>query len=179
MGAGHSEVMDQTTMTDDVSGLGFGLKPLPQSTHAAHEVSATPKSSLRYGSGDQSSAELPGTEKPPGRARNWWNAFCAGIGAVAGLVPHVLHHVGFLLGFAALTGVWGSVLFGVIGLALSIPFLLRLRRRFETWRAPGIALLLFVAMFSFSAFILGPAISNRGEPTPPTPADQHSDHHNG
>jgi hypothetical protein len=82
-----------------------------------------------------------------------------GIAAIAGLAPHVLHHVGLLAGVAFFAGATGTALFGVIGLALSIPLLLRLRRRFRTWWAPGIALAAMVAMFSLSALVIGPAIS--------------------
>ena len=83
------------------------------------------------------------------------------IAAVSGVAPHVLHHVGFLAGLAFVSGAAGTVLFGVLGLALSIPFLLRLRRRFGTYLAPAIALIVMAAMFSLSAFVIGPAISGQ------------------
>ena len=86
------------------------------------------------------------------------------IGAVAGLTPHVLHHVLPLAGAAFLTGTTGSVLFGILGLALTTPTLLRLRRRFGTWLAPGIALALFAVAFTFSTFVVGPAISGDDAP---------------
>lgn len=86
------------------------------------------------------------------------------IGAVAGLTPHVLHHVLPLAGAAFLTGATGSVLFGVLGLALTTPTLLRLRRRFGTWLAPGIALALFTLAFTLSTFVIGPAIRGEGAP---------------
>lgn len=167
-------------MTDNLSELGFDRQTSSPFTRTATEPEMAKGSARRGESGTAFSEPVSGSAQP-GRVRNWWNAFCAAIGAVAGLVPHVLHHVGFLVGSAALAGVWGSILFGALGLALSIPFLFRLRRRFGTWHAPGIALLLFVAMFAFSAFVVGPAISNRGESTPPpsTPSDQHSEHHSG
>lgn len=110
-----------------------------------------------------------------------WSAAVAAIGAVLGLVPHLLHHIGFLVGTAAVTGAAGSALFGVLGLLFSVPFLLRLRRRFGTWRAPAVALILFALMFSLSAFVIGPAITDGGEPEvpAPTPTQDHTVHHEG
>jgi hypothetical protein len=126
-----------------------------------------------------------GTSTPEGRG--WlgrlWSAAVAVIGAVLGLVPHLLHHIGFLVGAAAVTGAAGSALFGALGLLFSVPFLLRLRRRFGTWRAPALALVLFAVMFSLSAFVIGPAISGGDDPavpTPiptPTPTEVHDIHH--
>ena len=60
------------------------------------------------------------------------------VAAISGIAPHVLHHVGPLAGAALLAGAGGTVLFGVAGFALSIPMLLRLRRRFGTWAAPAV-----------------------------------------
>lgn len=80
-------------------------------------------------------------------------------GAFIGLLPHVLHHVGPLAGAALLAGAAGTALFATIGLVAAIPFLLRLYRRFRTWRAPAIALAVFAVMFSLSSFVIGPAIS--------------------
>ena len=72
--------------------------------------------------------------------------------------------------------------FAVLGLALSIPMLRRLHRRFGTWKAPTLALGVFTLMFSLSAFVIGPAISG-DEPDPgpvpvqtPGPSD-HGSHH--
>ncbi len=39
----------------------------------------------------------------------------------------------------------------------SVPLLLRLHRRFGTWRAPVLGLAVFTGMFFVSAFITGPA----------------------
>src|SRR6266511_6090706 len=72
--------------------------------------------------------------------RAWWNAAVAAIGTVVGLAPHVLHHIGLLAGTALIAGGGGTALFGVLGLAASVPFLLRLRRRFHSWWAPAIGL---------------------------------------
>lgn len=118
---------------------------------------------------------------PGGRLRALWNAVLAAIGTVVGLAPHVLHHVGLLAGTALIAGSGGTVLFGVIGLAASVPMLLRLRRRFGSWWAPVIGLAVFAVMFSLSAFVIGPAISGTGsDATPadqPSPAPEHTEHH--
>lgn len=109
-----------------------------------------------------------------------WNGFVGLIAAVVGLVPHVLHHVGLLAGTALVAGATGTVLFGAIGLFASIPFLLKLRRRFGTWRAPLIALIIFAVMFSVSAFVIGPAIRGDDVKDPQTTApanDDHDGHH--
>ena len=76
-----------------------------------------------------------------------------------GLLPHVLHHAGLIFGAALVTGTGGNLLFGVVGLLFSLPMLRRLYLRFDTWKAPAIALVVFVALFSLSAFVIGPAIS--------------------
>ncbi len=91
------------------------------------------------------------------------------LATVVGLAPHVLHHIGLLAGVALISGTGGTVLFGLIGLAASIPLLLRLHRRFDTWRAPAIALLVFALMFALSAFVIGPALSD-------APAGHEQDH---
>lgn len=100
------------------------------------------------------------------RVRSIWQATVGGIGMVLGLVPHVLHHVTFLAGTALVAGSGGTALFGGLGLVASVPFLMRLRRRFGTWRAPAVGLLVFAAMFSLSAFVIGPAISGTGNARP-------------
>lgn len=96
------------------------------------------------------------------RLRALWNSLVGVIGLALGLLPHVLHHVGFLAGTALVAGSGGTALFGALGFLASVPFLLRLRRRFGTWRAPAIGLMIFAAMFSLSAFVIGPAISGAG-----------------
>lgn len=112
------------------------------------------------------------------RLRALWNTVVGGIGLVLGLLPHVLHHIGFLAGTALVAGSGGTALFGVLGFLASVPFLLRLRRRFGTWRAPAIGLLVFAAMFSLSAFVIGPAISGAGGTQPaPVPSVDHTIHH--
>lgn len=97
------------------------------------------------------------------------------LGAVLAIVPHVMHHVGLIAGAAFLTGASGNTLLYVVGLVLSVPMLGRLRRRFTSWWAPAIAIVVFTAVFSLSAFVIGPAIS--GGPTtsnPSTPTDRSS-----
>ena len=61
---------------------------------------------------------------------------------------------------------------------LSVPFLLRLRRLFGTWRAPGIALAVFAAMFALPSFMIGPAlVGGEGDGSPDAPTDTHEEHH--
>lgn len=109
-----------------------------------------------------------------------WSTVSAVIGALMGLLPHVLHHVGLIFGAALVTGVGGNLLFGFLGLLFSIPLLRRLYRRFTTWKAPAIALVIFVAMFSLSAFVIGPAIASNPSADTPAPSQaptpEHSEH---
>lgn len=109
-----------------------------------------------------------------------WSAVLAVWGGFIGLLPHVLHHVGPLAGAALLAGAGGTALFAGIGFVAAIPFLLRVRRRFGTWRAPAIALAIFAAMFSLSSFVIGPAITGGDEPDPQPGIEQpagHNGHH--
>lgn len=117
-----------------------------------------------------------------------WNAVCATIGIIAGLLPHVLHHVGLLAGAVLVTGSGGNLLFGALGLLFLVPLLRRLYHRFGSWKAPAVALAVFAAMFSLSAFVIGPAISaDTPGPAPtrvpsqvPSPGpDEHASHHGG
>jgi hypothetical protein len=99
-------------------------------------------------------------------------------GAVSGVAPHVLHHVGPLAGAAILAGAGGQVLFFVIGIGLATPMLLRLYRRFGTWAAPAVAVAVFVATYIVSSFYLGPLLTGETttEPEPPsitTNTDEH------
>lgn len=104
------------------------------------------------------------------------------LGAVLGLVPHVLHHVGLIAGTAFVAGAGGNALLYVVGLVLSVPMLVRLHRRFDTWLAPAIAAAVFTAMFLLSALVVGPAISADSGPDDPSaprplPTEQHTEHH--
>ena len=123
----------------------------------------------------QADANQAAPDPPPaassGRIRTLWNAVVAGIAVMMGILPHVLHHIGLLAGTALIAGAGGTVLFGLIGLAASVPFLIKLYRRFGTWLAPAVALLVFSLMFAVSAFVIGPAISGTDSTTPtPIPA---------
>ena len=113
------------------------------------------------------------TGQPPrvarrGRLGAIRDAIAAFVGAMLAIAPHVLHHIGLLVGAAFLTSVGGNALFYVVGLTFSIPMLRRLYRKFATWRAPAIAIAVFTAVFSLSAFVIGPAIS--GAPSPSEPS---------
>jgi hypothetical protein len=113
------------------------------------------------------------------RTERAWSGLVALWGGSVGILPHVLHHVGPLAGAALLAGVGGTLLFGAIGFVASIPFLLRLHRRFRSWRAPALALVVFAAMFSLSSFVIGPAISGEEQPARPgiEQRDGHAQHH--
>lgn len=87
----------------------------------------------------------------------------AGWGAVTGIAPHVLHHVGPLAGAAILAGTGGRVLFFGVGLAAATPMLIRLYRRFRTWAAPAIAVALFAVTYTLSSLFIGPLISGATE----------------
>ena len=89
-------------------------------------------------------------------------ALSSAVAVVLGLLPHVLHHAGPVAGAALFAGTAGSLLFAALGFIAAIPMLLRLHRRFGTWRAPAIALAVFGAVFAFSTFVIGPAITGRG-----------------
>lgn len=108
--------------------------------------------------------------------RSWFGRLSAALsavtGVVAGIAPHLLHHVTLIAGTALLTGAAGSVIFGVLGFVVMTPMLLRLRRHFGAWLAPGVALALFVAMFTVSTVWIGPAI--RGDNG--APAQEQHDH---
>ena len=99
-------------------------------------------------------------------------ALSGALAAVLGAAPHVLHHAGPLAGAALLGGIGGSLVFGVLGFLLAVPLLVRLYRRFGSWRVPAAALALFAAVFSVSTFVIGPAIAgneggkNSSQPQP-------------
>lgn len=120
------------------------------------------------------------------RAAGAWAATRATFGALLGLAPHVLHHVGFLAGAALLTGVVGNTVLYAAGMLLSIPMLNRLRKRFGTWKAPVLGAIAFTGLFALSAFVIGPALNPTpavapapvaSSQTPTPPADEHAGHH--
>lgn len=114
-------------------------------------------------------------------SRRAWSALLAAWAALTGLLPHVLHHVGPLAGAALLAGTGGRLLFAAITLIVSIPFLLRIRRRFKSWLAPTIALAAMAAMFALSSFVIGPLITGSEGGSTPQPGIQqpagHMGHH--
>lgn len=132
-----------------------------------------------------SSTNVDRGSMPRGRLKAIRDTIGAVIGAVMGLVPHVLHHIGLIAGAALITGAAGNVLFFALGLLFSIPLLRRIHRKFHTWRAPAIAIAIFAAIFSLSAFVIGPAITGDSSPTnaptapSQTPTENHSQHHGG
>lgn len=115
--------------------------------------------------------------RAPALVARAWSVVLAAWGAFIGVLPHVLHHVGPLAGAAILAGAGGTLLFAAIALAVSIPFLLRIYRRFRTWLAPAIALALMATAFSLSSFVIGPAIAGGNEsPSPQPGVEQPSGH---
>ena len=111
--------------------------------------------------------------------RTVWTVISGGLGAIVGVAPHVLHHIGPLVGTALVAGAGGTVLFGFVGLAASVPMLVKLRRRFSSWWAPAIALGAFTVMFLISSFVIGPLISGTSQPpaAPGVSVVNHASHH--
>lgn len=149
----------------------------------SHQVHITTTGNPTETSRDSASAPLDSPTNARGPLAAIWNCVTAVIATVAGLAPHVLHHIGLFAGAAFVVGFGGNLLFGAAGLLLSLPLLRRLHRRFGTWKAPAAAVAVLTVMFSISAFVVGPAIS-RPEPvgTPQlagteNPAE-HGVHHN-
>lgn len=128
--------------------------------------------------GDLATPEAPWARRLTARVGA---ALLAVWGAVTGVLPHVLHHIGPLAGAAVVAGATGKVVFGLIGLIASIPFLRRLHRRFQNWTAPAVALGVFAVAFALSTFVIGPAITGDGSDAPAKPGIQqpsgHTDHH--
>ena len=106
-----------------------------------------------------------------------WGGTVAFFGVATGVAPHVLHHVGPLAGAALLAGFGGQVLFFALGLAMSVPLLLKLYRRFGSLVAPAVAVVVFAAIFTFSSVVVAPLLTGSDE-SPTTPIDQpHDDGH--
>ncbi len=98
--------------------------------------------------------------------------------AVTGLAPHVLHHVGPLAGAAFVSGVLGTSLFAIAGFVATIPLLLRLRRRFGSWKVPAAALAVFVAIFIVSNTVVGSLVASGDEVERlPVTDEEHLEHH--
>jgi hypothetical protein len=98
----------------------------------------------------------------PRALRSLWSAISVGFGVLLGLVPQVLHHIGIFAGAFLVAGAVGNMLFGLLGLLLSLPLLRRLYQRFGSWKAPAVGIGVFIAGFSLSAFVLGPALTGTG-----------------
>lgn len=124
---------------------------------------------------------LPASRTISSRVQAVWHTVVGAVGVVMGLLPHVLHHVGILAGTALVAGSGGTALFGVLGLVASIPMLVRLRRRFGSWIAPAVGLVVYAAMFSLSAFVIGPAVSGFDVDVAPGPVPtvEHTAGHTG
>ncbi len=114
---------------------------------------------LRSTTGTQNAREAP-SQATRGWIGRSYSALSGAVGTVAGITPHVLHHVGPIAGAALLTGTGGSILFGAIGFVLTVPLLWRLKRRFGTWLAPAIALAIFAVTFTISTLWIGPALND-------------------
>jgi hypothetical protein len=111
-----------------------------------------------------------------------WGAVVAAWAVVSGVAPHVLHHIGPLAGAALLAGFGGKAIFFALGLLLSVPMLRRLYGRFGTLVAPGLAVVAFAALFSFSSLVVAPWLTG-SEKAPTTPGIEqpagHAAHHAG
>jgi hypothetical protein len=93
------------------------------------------------------------------RSRGLRSVLAGAWGMVSGVAPHVLHHAGPLAGAAVVAGTTGQVVFFIVGLAVATPLLIRLYRRFGTWVAPAIAVVIFTAAYAVSSLYLGPLIT--------------------
>ena len=114
----------------------------------------------------------PATTAVSARGVDRIRAAVSALGAgVMGVAPHVLHHVGPLAGAALLAGATGKLLFGALGFALVIPMLRRLHRRHGSWAVPGGVLALMAVVFTFSAFVVGPAAITGSNGEVATPAE--------
>lgn len=120
----------------------------------------------------------PAIESRPARTGGNWTS--AAWGAVSGIAPHVLHHVGPLAGAALLAGGGGQAIFFVVGLALAAPMLVRLYGRFRSWAAPAVAVGIFAVTYTLSTLVIPPLISGEdSEPAPGASAtlDEHEHGH--
>lgn len=131
---------------------------------------------MRPGPPDAAPASAPARPAVNGRRRRIGaRPALAGVaGAVLGLLPHLVHHIGWFAGAALLAGTGGTALFAAVGLAAMAPVLFRLHRRFRWW-GPGLALTGYAVMFTLSATLIGPALRSVPEgPAPAAPA--HPEH---
>jgi len=93
-----------------------------------------------------------------GQRRGAWTGAIGLWAGFLGVLPHVLHHLLPVVGGALLTGAVGGIVFGIIGFAAMVPFLLTLRRRFGTWTAPLVAAGVFGVVFLISTVFIGPVV---------------------
>ena len=103
-------------------------------------------------------------------------ALAATVGTISGIAPHILHHIGPIAGAAIVSGSTGTVVFGLLGFLLMIPSLLQIKRRFGTWMAPGIALVVFGVLFMISTVWIGPIIRDEAVPAPDAHQTEHEAH---
>jgi hypothetical protein len=126
----------------------------------------------------QVTSDAAGATKTDRPRRTVWTVLNGALGAIVGVAPHVLHHIGPLVGTALVAGAGGTALFGGLGLVASVPMLVKLHRRFSSWWAPAIALAAFTAMFLVSSLVIGPLIGGTSQPaTPGVAAVNHDAHH--
>lgn len=122
--------------------------------------------------------QVEGNARHHGDVRSAWagvrDTTGAILGAALGLLPHLMHHVSLFAGAVVIGGAAGNLALGAVGLLLSVPLLRRLHRRFDTWTAPALALAAFAAMFSLSAFVIGPTLSG-GDVAAPSSTSPSSD----
>lgn len=140
----------------------------PADSHALHHGHANAHTTQPAFTAAMSAVTEEETPERRSLATRVWAVVLAAWAALTGIAPHVLHHVGPLAGAAFLAGAGGRLLFAAIALVVSIPFLLRIYRRFRTWVAPAIALGAMTVTFSLSTFVIGPAISGESSKTQPT-----------
>jgi hypothetical protein len=77
--------------------------------------------------------------------------------------------------WSAALAIWRAFIGATIAITASIPFLVRIDRRFGTWIAPATALAVMAAAFSLSSFVIGATITGGNERSP-QPAG-HDSHH--
>lgn len=120
----------------------------------------------------------PDTDGPRRLGTRVWDGLAAVWVAITGLAPHVLHHVGPLAGAAIVSGALGTSLFAAVGFVATVPLLLRLRRRFGSWKVPALALASFVVIFTVSTVVVGPLVADDAAATRSDVTDQeHEEHH--
>jgi len=86
------------------------------------------------------------------RARAW-SAMVTLWAVITGAAPHVLHHIAPIAGAALIGGVIGTTVFGVLAFLLTIPLLLRVRARTQSWRLPSMLVGLFAVMWLVSSLL--------------------------